>query len=582
MQYTTESVWQKFQDFFKKKGHLLRPAAPIIPENEASVLFTSAGMQQFKQYYLEPQKAPSPRIVSCQPCLRTTDIDEVGDETHLTIFEMLGNFSFGYPEVSGSYFKKETIEFAWEFLTKVLNIPPERLRVTYFSGDKEIPEDVESKKLLLQITGLPQTKILPRDREENFWGPTGESGPCGRTVEIQMDGIEIWNLVFNEFLYREGKFLPLKYLGVDTGAGLERLTALLNNTFSVYEVDTLKPVEERIAVPSAKSRIIVDHLRAITHLIVVGVFPSNKEQGYVLRRLIRRTLKAGLDLQLREGIYKELFSLILSLWKDRYPSLQKKLPTILTVFEKEQQKYLKVLKEGIEEFQKLYQKDPNRDWGETAFYLYTSFGLPPEMTFEDVVKLRGQLDLESAWQGFREAERRHRETSRADLRRFKGGLAGYSPQEIRLHTATHLLQAALRRILGSHVVQKGANINPERLRFDFAHPHKLTEAEITKIEQLVNDWIEEGLPVEKVEMNKEEALKSGALGVFLERYTDKVFVYTIKDKDEIVSKEICGGPHVKNTRMLGRFKILKEESSSLGVRRIRATVEAGKILLKSI
>jgi alanyl-tRNA synthetase len=299
MRYTTGIVWQKFQDFFKKRGHLLRPAGPLIPENEASVLFTTAGMQQFKQYYLEPQKAPAARIISCQPCIRTTDIDEVGDETHLTIFEMLGNFSFGYPRLQGSYFKKEAIEFAWEFLTEILKIPPKRLLVTYFGGDKEIPKDTESRDWLLKITRLEETRILPRDREENFWGPTGESGPCGRTVEIRMDGVEIWNLVFNEFLYKDGKFLPLEYLGVDTGAGLERLTALLNNYSSVYDVDTLKPIKEKIGISSSKSKIIVDHLRTIAHLIVAGVFPSNKEQGYILRRLIRRTLKAGLDLNLK-------------------------------------------------------------------------------------------------------------------------------------------------------------------------------------------------------------------------------------------------------------------------------------------
>lgn len=573
----TQEIWERFKSFYKEHGHLEMPPASVVPENDASVLFTTAGMQQFKGFYLKPETAPSVRIISCQPCVRTSDIEEVGDNTHLTVFEMLGNFSFGYPDCEHSYFKEEAIKLAWQFLTKELGIDTTRLHATYFYGDDKTPKDTESKELLKKITDLPEEKIYPQGREDNFWGPTGFEGPCGPTVEFHVDNVEIWNLVFNEFYFKDGKFTPLKYKGVDTGFGLDRV-----GHASVYENDCLAPLMQIIGQDGQRARIIADHIRAIAMTVKDGVRPLNKEQGYVLRRLIRRAIKAAVDIELPEVKFSALFAKTAQVWQKRYPEVGKKLDEIVNVFATEHQKYSQTIKKGSIELKRLFKEEPHRSWGKEAFYLYESFGLPPEMTYEDLVRLGVDLDLEKANTEYKEAEKTHQNLSRAGVGKFKGGLSGHLPEEVRMHTATHLLQAALRTVLGNHVFQKGSNITSERLRFDFSHPQKMTTEEIKESEHLVNQWISEGLKVTRTEMAKETAKKSGALGVFDRKYGDNVSVYTIGEDQSMVSKELCGGPHVANTRMIGRLKIVKEEASSAGVRRIKAILENSNIEVQSI
>ncbi len=571
---TTGEVWERFKRFFEKNGHQLLPPASLVPENDASVLFTTAGMHQFKGYYLKPDLAPAARVITNQPAVRTTDIEEVGDETHLTAFEMLGNFSFGYPKKDGSYFKEEAINLAWQLLTKVYGFPKERMHATYFLGDNETPADLESKAILSKVTSLSEEDIRPQGREDNFWGPTGVEGPCGPTVEFYVDNVEIWNLVFNQFYAKKGKFTELEYQGVDTGAGLERVTATLNGKRSVYTIDVIAPLALVIGAADSKpAKIIIDHVRAVAMLIKDGVLPSNKEQGYVLRRLIRRMLKSAEDIKLPPEKFKELFLVLAEVWGDRYPELREKREVIFSQFEKERKKYAEALRSGIKELKKLFLERPNRTWGREAFYLYESFGLPPEMAYEDLIKMGVKLDLEAAKREYRQAERSHQELSRAGIGKFKGGLAGHSPEEVRLHTATHLLLAALRKVLGDHVVQRGSNITPERLRLDFSHPEKVSPEEIAKVQELVNDWIKSGLLVSRQEMSKEKAFSSGAMGVFDQKYGGVVSVYTVGGEKEPVSKEICGGPHVQNSRMIGKLKIVKEEASSAGVRRIKAVLE---------
>ncbi|HPL01537.1 MAG TPA: alanine--tRNA ligase, partial [bacterium] len=532
----------------------------LVPENDPSVLFTTAGMQQFKRYYLFPDEASSARVATCQKCLRTGDIDEVGDESHLTFFEMLGNFSFGYPNKEESYFKEEAISYAWEFLTEVLKIDKSRIYATYFAGDKNIPEDTVSREILGKIDGLAEVK--PQGFEDNFWSLGTEGSPGGPTVEFYVDGIEVWNLVFNHFVFKNGEYFESDQKGVDTGMGLERLTAVIQGEKDVYKTDIYRPIIEKIEEISGKKynenkkafRIIADHVRAATALISDGVLPSNKDRGYVLRRLIRRAIIKGEEIGIKKN-FVSTFSYENSVSKE---------------LEREESKFRETLAVGLKEFEKWFswQSKPNRKIipGSVVFDLYQTYGFPIELT-EEIAQDRG-LTIEK-----KEFERKlseHQEKSRtASAGMFKGGLADNKVETMRLHTAAHLLLAALRQVLSPEVSQKGSNITEERLRFDFNWPEKLSTEQISEVEKIVNEKISDDLPVKMEEMSLEAAKQSGATGVFDDRYGEKVKVYSI-DK---FSCEICGGPHVERTGELGHFKIIKEESSSAGVRRIKAILE---------
>lgn len=551
---------ENFLEFFRERGHRVIPSASLLPENDPTVLFTTAGMQQFKRFYLFPDEAPSARIASCQKCLRTGDIDEVGDKSHLTFFEMLGNFSFGYPDKDESYFKEEAITYAWEFLTEVLKIDKNRIHATYFSGDKNIPEDIISKEILEKIDGLKEIK--PQGFEDNFWSLGTEGSPGGPTVEFYVDSIEVWNLVFNEFVIQNGNYIESELKGVDTGMGLERLTAVMQGKSDVYETDIYQSMIEKIEELSKKQyenspkafRIIVDHLRSAIELISDGIIPSNKDQGYVLRRLIRRAIvqgsKLGIDNNFVAGFSSD--------------------SSISEELKKEESKFRETLETGLKEFDKWFswQSKPEEKIvpGSVAFNLYQTYGFPIELT-EEIARDKG-LAVEK-----KEFERKlseHQEKSRtASAGMFKGGLADNKVETMRLHTAAHLLLAALRQVLGPEVSQKGSNITEERLRFDFNWPEKISDEQIKEIEKIVNDKISADLPVEMEEMSVAEAKESGATGVFDERYGEKVKVYSVDD----FSKEICGGPHVKRTGELSYFKIAKEQSSSAGIRRIKAILE---------
>lgn len=594
---TSQQIKQKFLEFFKKRGHKVYPPSSLLPKEDPTVLFTTAGMQQFKRFYLEPKEIPAKRIVTIQPCLRTTDILEVGDEKHLTWFEMLGNFSFGYPDKK-SYFKKEAIEWAWQFLTSKkegLGLSPKNLSATYFTGEKNLPADLESKKIL---EGIPELKgkIKGAPKSENFWGPTGIQGPCGPTVEFFQDGIdpvresngvEVWNLVFNQYFFKDEKYSPLKFSGVDTGAGLERLVAVVNKT-GLFETDlflSLVKLLEKLTRSTCQSherefRVIVDHVKAIVFILSEGVMPSNKDQGYILRRLIRRTVVFINKLNLKGKEILDLAKEVIKIYQKDYPQFNSPAGGLdLSPLSKEVAHFKKTLDRGLKQFEKFVQvrKQKKILSGKDAFNLYQTYGFPIELTEELAVERELKVDKQTYVREFS----RHQEISRRGLKRkFKGGLAGHSEKEIKLHTATHLLHGALRKVLGSHVIQKGSNINPERLRFDFSHPAKLTQEEIRKVEELVNQVIKKDLPVKKEVLSLQDAKKSGAVGVFEEKYGHpptggKVSIYTIGEPsgDRWFSKEFCGGPHIERTDVLGNFKIIKEEAVSAGIRRIKAVLE---------
>jgi len=590
MKFNSEKLRSDFLKFFEKKGHTIVPSSSLLPP-DPSVLLTTAGMQQFKNYYLGEPSPYGKRVTSCQKCFRTSDIDEVGDATHLTFFEMLGNFSFG------DYFKKETIEWAFEFLTKHLSLPQERLYFTFFKGDEEVPQDKQSKEILLKI-GVKEEKIFGFGKKENFWGPTGKEGPCGPTVEIHYDltktpcekkqncqpncecgrFVEIWNLVFNEYYKDEkGKLSFLEQKGVDTGMGLERLVVVCGEKSSVFETDLFFPLIQKLEEMASESystdprpfRIIADHIKGAVFLISDGVLPSNVEEGYVLRRILRRAMRFGKLLNLPEGFLLHLAKEVIKIYQTPYPEVKKREEEVLTVIENEREKFSKTLEKGLKQFEKI--ASLGEITGEDAFYLYETYGFPLELT-EELAREKGlEVDVE----GFKEAFERHREISRAGAEKKFGGIGKEaSYQAIKLHTATHLLHSALRKILGQHVRQMGSDITPERLRFDFSHPTKLSKVELERIENLVNEKIKQNLEVKREEMSYEEALKSGALAFFKEKYPERVSVYSILEPSgEAFSKEICAGPHVKRTGELGRFKIIKEESVGRGVRRIRAILE---------
>lgn len=584
-------IRNKYLDFFKRHGHAVIPSAPLIPENDPSVLFTTAGMQPLVPYLLGEKHPEGTRLTDFQKCLRTNDIDEVGDNRHLTYFEMLGNWSLG------DYFKEESIAMSFEFLTKELGIPVEKLSVTCFAGDKDCQRD-EVTASCWKKAGIPEDRIYYFGKDDNWW-IAGEEGPCGPDTEMFYDTgkpkcsencnpscgcgkyVEIWNNVFMEFFKtKDGKYTKLKQHNVDTGLGLERMTMLLQGKETPFDTELFKPVMDKLQELAGENdsiesrRIVAEHLRASMMIIQDGGLPSNVDRGYILRRLIRRMVRHLRKLQINLNELGELIDLNIDTLKEMYPELHQNSNKIKSVIIEEKDKFEKTLERGEREFNKIVNrmKNEGKDTisGQDLFTLYETYGFPPEVT-QDLAREAGlKVDTTEFDKLFKE----HQEKSRmGSEQKFKGGLAGTGEQEVRYHTATHLLNAALKVILGKDVHQKGSNITPERMRFDFSCDHKLTDDEKKKVEDLVNEWIAQGLDVKCEEMKKDDAIKSGAECMFIEKYPDIVTVYSIGNDKETVSKELCGGPHVKNTSELGHFKIKKEEASSAGVRRIKAILE---------
>lgn len=574
-------------DFFVSKGHVFIPSAPVVPENDPSVLFNTAGMQPLVPY-LKGEKHPlGTRLCDYQKCIRTNDLDNIGDTYHHTFFEMLGNWSLG------DYFKKEAITWSFEFLTKVLNIPVERLGVTVFAGNDDIEEDKTSYEIWKSL-GINEKRIA-KTKDDNFW-IAGETGPCGPDSEMfyfRSDDeipevfdpeddrwVEIWNDVFMEFYKDEnGVISELPKKNVDTGMGVERTTAILegvndNYASSIWK-DVIEKIEEISSLPyegnEKPMRIIADHIRTSVFILADYAFikPSNTDQGYILRRLIRRTIRYAkmLNIDIDSNFEEILANLIIDKYKKYYKELEENRNIVLEELKKEKIKFNKTLSKGLKEFDKMVSSlQDNKLNKDLAFKLYDTYGFPIELTLELAKEQKLEVDVD----GFYEKFRAHQELSRkSSSGKFKGGLSNNSEIETKYHTATHLLNAALKLVVNKDVHQKGSNITEERMRFDFSCDHKLSEEEIKKAEDIVNTWINEGLDVICTQMNKEDAIKSGAECMFIERYPDVVTVYTIGD----VSKELCGGPHVKNTKELGHFKIIKEEASSSGVRRIKAILE---------
>jgi len=570
---TSKELRQKFLGFFEKRGHKVVPSSSLIPA-DPSVLFTTAGMQQFKEYFLGKESPYGKRVCSCQKCFRTSDIEEVGDIKHLTFLEMLGNFSFG------GYFKDEAIKLAYEFLISNFQFPISKMMVTVFGGDGGVPRDEESVKIWAKL-GFSEKKgnLKFCGREDNFWGPTGEEGPCGPTTEIHYNGVEVWNLVFNEYYQdKNGKLTPLKQKGVDTGMGLERLAMVVQGKPSVYETDLFSPLIEEIRnskfeirnLSERSARIIADHIKSTVFLTSEDILPSNVERGYILRRILRRAIRFGKLLNLPKNFLIPLAQKVIEIYKDVYPEVKSKEADTLTIIQNEEEKFEKTLDRGLKEFDKILSSVIGQRSsvisGIDAFHLFDTYGFPLELTEELAKEKKIEVDVK----GFKEAFEKHREISKAGVEKKFGGIGKNATREAtRLHTATHLLHAALRKILGEHVRQMGSDITPQRLRFDFSHPRKMAEAEIKEVENLVNQKIKENLEVKKEEMSYQEALKSGALAFFKEKYPERVTVYSIDN----FSKEICAGPHVKRTSELGHFKIIKEESSGSGIRRIRAILK---------
>jgi len=576
-------LFKKFIEFFEDRGHKLVPPSLLVPENDPSVLFTTAGMQQFKRFYLKPDLAPAKKVITIQPCFRTSDIDEVGDKSHLTLFEMLGNFTFGFTESErGStriatridadknqpYFKKEAIEMAWEFLTdeKWLGLDKKNLSATFFEGNGVLTRDDQSEEILKTLTGLE--KIEAQDQDENFWGPTGLEGPCGPTVEFHYDGLEVWNLVFNEYYFAENNYQPLEYKGVDTGAGLERLLVIINKLDDVYQTDILNPLVNIVAQSGIKNsrdqRIVADHIKAAIFAIADGVMPSNKDAGYVVRRLIRRSMIISGDASL--DLFAKLIQGTIEIYGSDYPHVK---TVDLSIINNEVNRWQPIKIKG-EKIIDSWAASGENITGKMAFDLYQSHGFPIELTKELARQRQIEINEEDFWKEFES----HKEISRAGVEgKFKGGLAGHSEIETRYHTAAHLLLQALRDLLGEKIFQRGSNITPERMRFDFSCPRALTEEELAEVEAKVNEKITEGLPVGCEEMTQAEAQKKGAVGIFKERYGEKVKIYTIGHCDKPYSMEFCGGPHVENTKEIGQLKIIKEQSAGAGIRRIRAVLK---------
>ena len=579
---SSEDLRKKYIEFFKSKGHTQIPSASLVPENDSTTLFISAGMQPLVPYLLGALHPAGKRLVNFQKCVRTGDIDEVGDTFHHTFFEMLGNWSLG------DYFKEDSIKWSYEFLTQELDIAPERIKVSVFAGNDEAVKDEESAQIWRSL-GIPEDKIMYLGKEDNWWA-TGITGPCGPDTEIFVDGVEIWNNVFMAFNRKaDGSLEELPRKNVDTGMGLERALAVLNGSDDNYQTDLFAPIIQKITEVTAKRyseqtkwiRRIADHTKAATFIITEGVEPSNVGRGYVLRRLLRRSMRYLHKLGAGISTISQIAQTTIDKYSLIYPELSQNNPQILAILEKEQHKFtepindLEIYRQDLEVAFKnqIIKKigsipillSPNVASGQYVFENYQTYGVPPDLAEEIVY----ELGLEFDKSGLEKALNEHQHKSRtASSGMFKGGLVHHSETTTKLHTATHLLQQALRLVLGEHVSQKGSNITEERLRFDLSHPEKLTNEQIKEVENLVNQKIIENIPVTVETMNKEEALNSGARAFFAEKYGDQVTVYTIGE----FSQEICGGPHVKQTGEVGSFKITKEEAVSAGVRRIYATV----------
>ncbi len=588
---TAAELRRMFIDFFKSHGHAEIKSAPLVPENDPTCLFTTAGMHPLVPFLLGEKHPAGKRLTDVQKCLRTGDIDEVGDPFHMTFFEMLGNWSLG------DYFKKEAIGMSFEFLTKKLGFKPENIKVTCFAGDENAPRDTEAASIWME-NGIPEKNIYYLGKEDNWWGPAGQTGPCGPDTEmfVPLDRpdcgpncgpacgcgkwVEIWNDVFMQYnKTADGKFVPLEHPNVDTGMGVERVTAFMQGVRSAYETELFAGIFAKIKELSGNpeadfnnrsARIVAEHLRASTFIIGDGVTPSNVDQGYVLRRLIRRAIREARKLGITDAFVSKIAKVVIDEYSPFYPELKEKEEFIFAELNREEEQFGKTLENGIKEFNKLIEKfPPNIEnkiiSGRKAFNLYETYGFPLELTQEMAAEKGFKVDE----QGFQEAYQKHQEQSRAGAeQKFKGGLADHSEATAQLHTATHMLHAALRRVLGNHVEQAGSNITAERLRFDFTHPDKVTPEQLAEVEKIVNEQIKRNMDVVCEEVPLEEAKKRGAIGLFESKYGDVVKLYTIGD----FSMEICGGPHATNTSQLGTFKILKEESSSRGVRRIKAVL----------
>ncbi len=605
---TAKELRQKYLDFFESKGHAIIPSAPLVPENDPTVLFTTAGMHPLVPFLMGEKHPLGTRLVNVQKCVRTPDIDDVGDNRHLTFFEMMGNWSLG------DYFKREAIEWSFEFITseKWLGLDPRRLYVTVFEGDDDAPLDQESiniwqeqfKKVGIEAKVAEdkivdfEKRIVPLGKDDNWWGPAGETGPCGPDSEMfydvspengavegkfeELNGprlVEIWNDVFMEYNKKaDGTFEKLAQQNVDTGMGLERTLVTLTGKDNVFETDIFQPIIRKIEEISGQDykdennqkamRIIADHFRTATFMIADGVQPSNVERGYILRRLIRRAVRQGKILGIEKDFAGAVAAVVIDEYGESYPELAKNKDKIFEELELEETRFKQTLEKGLKKIKDVIAESRKTEkiLGSEAFMQFSTYGFPLELTRE-IAKEHGiGVDEE----GFHEEFKKHQELSRtASGGMFKGGLADAGEKSAQLHTATHLLLAALRKVLGEHVFQKGSNITAERLRFDFSHDKKMTPEEIQQVEKLVNVAISKDIPVKCEEMTLEEAQKEGAMGVFGEKYGDKVKVYSILD----LSREICGGPHATQTGELGKFRIAKEEASSAGVRRIKAVLE---------
>jgi len=586
---SSDKLKKMYLEFFQRKGHKVVANASLIPENDPTALFISAGMHPLVPYLMGQPHPSGKRLVNVQKCLRTSDIEEVGDSFHLSFFEMLGNWSLG------DYFKEESIRWSYEFLTSKewLNIDEEKLYVSVFAGDEKVPRDADSARIWEEL-GFPKEKIFYLPREDNWWGPVGSTGPCGPDTEIFYDTgkepcgseckpgcscgkyNEIWNNVFMEYNRTpDGEYELLEQRNVDTGMGVERTVAVLQGKDNVYETEIFAPLVNRIKEISGieavsetqvrSVRIICDHIRAATFLLAEGVVPLNVEQGYVLRRLIRGAIRHGKQIGIEGEFLSELSRVVIETYVEDYPHLKSSEDFIVTELKKEHKKFNNTLARGLNRFNRIARNKKKID-GKDAFLLYQSFGFPIEIT-KELGKENGIfVDVD----GFHEEFEKHQKVSRAGAdKRFGSGLADTSEATVRLHTATHLLNEALRRVLGKDIVQKGSNITQKRLRFDFNFDRKLTDEEIKEIEELVNRQIEKALPVKRIETTLDEAIRMGSQAVFEQKYGEKVSVYSVGD----FSMELCSGPHVENTGELGRFKIIKEEGISAGVRRIRAVLE---------
>ena len=558
-----EQLIKKYIEFFKSKQHKEIANAPLVPENDSTVLFTTAGMHPLVPYLLGQKHPLGKRLVNVQKCIRTGDIEEVGDDVHLTFFEMLGNWSLG------DYWKKEAIEYSFEFLTKELKIDPKKLSVTCFKGENDIPKDNESEKIWKSL-GINKIKFL--DKKENWWGPAGTTGPCGPDTEMFVNNIEIGNNVLMQYEKdQKGNYDEAKQKNIDFGGGVERTIAILQGKTDIYETELFQPLIKQIEKLSKKKysdykkemRIIADHIKASVMILGEEIIPGNSEQGYILRRLIRRAVRYGNILKLKEFTLK-VAKPVFDIYSD-YKHIQKNKKKILEELDKEEKKFKVTLEKGLNRFKKFI-KDKKQLSGQHAFLLYQSFGFPIEMVKEECKKSKIKFNEKD----FEKYQSQHQELSRtASKGKFKSGLADHSEKTTQLHTSAHLLLTALRKVLNSDDInQKGSNINPERLRLDFSFPRKVEREELDKVEDLVNEQIKKGIKVTMEEMSPEKAKKLGALGAFGHKYGDVVSVYTIGN----VSKEICTGPHVKNTKDIGKFKIKKEKSVGSGVRRIKAEV----------